>query len=441
VTIIIFLLALSFFAFCAFLLSQSVFYGWIILLAVNLYNFTFGLTQYNIGGIHLDPLDVVMIALLCAGITRTLPRLKERNTPRLLALGFTLLMILSIARGMLDHGVISAANESRAYAGSLAAVLYFLTAKLDTTSIRRFLAAYLCYGGALTVVALLAYAGLDVGAIAWAHHAQGAELGIDGRYLPSDAALAIAICFILALGTTGCWPRLRGAGKWLSPIFLGMAVFLRHRTIWVALAFGIATLAMLDKRSFRRLIPMLVLSVFVIVAITAISGESRHDTTEQFAESAENEGTFMWRVNSWKALLLDKDQTLSTVMFGKSVGSGYWRYDIGSGGYIDVAPHSEYVTYYLRVGILGLMFFLWYLLRTVRVMWMAARDNSNVFVPPAAIWAAMLVVILIYNITYFAPQDAYAIFALTNAFIASTAMASGEHISLDRNLTISMEEI
>jgi hypothetical protein len=74
-------------------------------------------------------------------------------------------------------------------------------------------------------------------------------------------------------------------------------------------------------------------------------------------------------------------------------------------------------------------------------MWMAARDNSNVFVPPAAIWAAMLVVILIYNITYFAPQDAYAIFALTNAFIASTAMASGEHISLDRNLTISMEEI
>jgi hypothetical protein len=209
---------------------------------------------------------------------------------------------------------------------------------------------------------------------------------------------------------------MRGGEKWLAPLFLGMAVFLRHRTIWVALIFGIMTLFFTDRRLFRRLIPILVISVVVIAAITAVSGEDLQSTKSQFAESAQDEGTFMWRVASWKALVYDKDQTLFTEMLGKSVGSGFWRF-MDSGEYVDVPLHSEYVTYYVRMGVIGLSFFLMYLLRTFKGLWVASLHETGVFFPSASTWVALVATLLIYNFTYSLPADGYALIAMANTLL------------------------
>ena len=61
-------------------LSRSVLLGWISLLVVYLYDYSLGATTYSPAGINLTLVDVVEISLLIAGIIRTIPRLRDRNS-------------------------------------------------------------------------------------------------------------------------------------------------------------------------------------------------------------------------------------------------------------------------------------------------------------------------------------------------------------------------
>jgi hypothetical protein len=181
------------FACYVWLLSRSVHLGWISILLVQLYEFSFGIKQVLAGGIHLDVVDVASMALLFAGIIRTLPRLGERNTARIIGLGFLLVFAVSVIRGAAVNGFITAANEARGFVPMIASVLYFLTAPADPRSIRKFIRLYFYYSLAFVVVAILAYGGLHVGGTAWLHAAAGDTDTIEDRLLPATAALGIAL--------------------------------------------------------------------------------------------------------------------------------------------------------------------------------------------------------------------------------------------------------
>jgi O-antigen ligase len=394
-------------------LCQNVQLGWFSLLLVSLVNFTFGTNQSAIGGLHLSPPDLVAMCLLVAGAVRTIPRLRERNTPRLIAFGYLAVFAFSYIRGVMEFGFPAASNEARGYVSTLAAMLYFLTAPADESSVAKYLKTYILYGSALVVVAILAYAGLNVGALAWTH-GQGAD-AVNGRLLPSAAAAAVCICFLLTLGRLA--QRGSGIFQQLPPIiFLGLAIFLRHRTIWLMLVVVFGCMFLLDKVALRRLIPtLLILGVLAAGASLLLAPDVSNEQTDQLSDAATNDGTFLWRLHSWTEVLEDEDQTPFTVLFGSNMGNGFWRFLPESGVYANLPPHSEYVAEYARVGLLGMPFLLAFLLRPVRFFWREAQSNNVYRGTPASIWCLVLVAALVYGFTYSIETDLYALVAFASA--------------------------
>jgi hypothetical protein len=410
-----------------YLLSRNTFLGWLCILAVQLYEFSFGISQVIVGGIHLDAVDVVSMGLLFAGVIRTLPRLRERNTARIIGLGYLTIFAFSLIRGFFENGLPPAANESRGFVPILAAVLYFLTASTDSESLRKYVFTYLFYGGGFVVVALLAYAGFRIGGVAWLHSADQITDTIENRLLPASAAFGLAICVILSLSFT----IRREPGKlayWLPAVYLGTAVFLRHRTVWMVLIFSAASLIFTDRRLLRRLIPLAAFSLLIIAMFASIAsltssegGGARgaaEDTSEEFAYSASEAGTWRWRVDVWTSYLFGQDQSIGTVLFGRGLGAGYFSLNPEAGTWISAPPHSEYVAEYSRVGLIGVGFVVWLLIRTGLRFWTLARDDTSEFEPTASTWVAILVSAIVYGITYSVPLDVFALVGIACSVLA-----------------------
>jgi hypothetical protein len=418
------LVLLGCFAAYAWLLARNVHLGWISILLVQLYEFSFGIRQVLAGGIHLDPVDVVSIALLLAGIVRTLPRLTERNTARVLGLGALLIFAVSLIRGSIANGFIPAANEARGFVPMIASVLYFLTAPVDSRSIRRFIRLYFYYSLAFVVVAILAYAGLHIGGTAWLHATAGDTDTIEDRLLPATAALGIALSFFYSLA----WTSHRGSNafiRWLPPLFLGTAIFLRHRSVWSVLAFSSLALLFTDTRLLRRYLSLAAMSLLVIgafVAVTSLtrsaeSGGTVSSTESQFSQSASDTGTWIWRVEVWGAILFGEDQTTATVLLGKPLGSGYVTLNAQAGNWINSPPHSEYVSDYSRIGVIGTVLLLCYLVRPLLRFWSLSRTNKLAVEPSTSAWVALLVGLIVYGITYTIPLDSFALAGIAGAMV------------------------
>jgi hypothetical protein len=410
-----------------FLLSRNTFLGWLSILAVQLYEFSFGISQVVVGSIHLDAVDVVSMGLLFAGVIRTLPRMRERNTARIIGLGYLAIFAASLIRGFFENGIPPAANESRGFVPILAALLYFLTASTDSESLRKYVVSYLCYGGGFVVVALLAYAGFRVGGVAWLHSAEQITDTIENRLLPASAAFGLAICFILSLSFT----IRREPGKlayWLPAVYLGTAIFLRHRTVWVVLLGATASFVFTDRRLLRRLIPLAAFSLLIVAIFASIASltssegggarDTAEDTSEEFAYSASEAGTWRWRVDVWASYLFGQDQSVGTVMFGRGLGAGYYSLNPEAGTWISAPPHSEYVAEYSRVGLIGVCFVVWLLIRTGLRFWAFARENTSEFEPSASTWVAVVVSAMVYGITYSVPLDVFALVGIACAVLA-----------------------
>jgi hypothetical protein len=412
------------FLFYAWMLSRSVHLGWISILLIQLYQLSFGIRAVLAGGIHLDPVDVVSLGLLTAGVLRTLPRLTERNTARVIGLGLLLVFAVSLIRGAAIYGFVTAANEARGFVPILASILYFLTAPADPRSVRKFIRLYLYYAIGFVIVAVLAYAGLHIGGTAWLHAAAGDTDTIEDRLLPATAAMGIALCFFFSLA----WTSHRGSNaliRWLPPLFLGTAIFLRHRSVWSVLIFGSLSLLFTDTRLLRRYLSLAVMSLLVITAFvwvtsltrTELSENTVRSTQSQFSQSASDTGTWVWRVEVWGALLFAPDQTTATVLFGKPLGSGYVTLIAKSGNWGISPPHSEYIADYSRVGVIGVVLVLWYLLRPMSRLWSFSRTNKLAVDPSTSAWVAALVGLLAYGVTYTIPLDSFALAGIAGAII------------------------
>jgi O-antigen ligase len=424
--LLIALTLLSAFAFYVYFLWRSVYFGWLCLLTVELYEYSFGISQVNAGSIHLDVVDVVSLGLLISGVMRTLPRLAEKNTARMIALGYLAIFTISLIRGAISNTFITAANESRGFTPILISILYFLTAPVDTASLRKYIRAYLFFGLGYVVVAMLAYAGLHIGGAAWLHSSETAANTIEDRLLPAACALSLAVSFVYSLA----WEeqsRYRKIFQWLPAVYLGTTVFLRHRSVWNALLFGLLCYVITDNRVLRRLVPMAVLSLLVVTAFAGVatlttqpeSDSSGASTEEGISESVTDQGSLKWRIDVWTSVLLGQDQTFTTVVLGKGLGEGYITLNPSAGRWINAPPHSEYLTEYSRVGVLGVLFILWYLLRPLVRLWSLSRFARTAVAPSVSAWLTLIVAAIVYGITYTIPIDTYALVGIACAAVAS----------------------
>ena len=398
-------------------LTQNVYLGWVSLLVIDLYSYGFGNRQGMVGALHLSPGDGISMCLLVAGALRSIPRMKESNTPRMLAFGYFFLIFLSYARGVFINGFTTASNEARGLVAPIAGVLYFLTAPVDEESIRKYIDAYILYGVGLLVIAVLAYAGFNVGAEAWAQ-SDTASAGIDGRLLPSAPAAALAICFLLTLARA----QYRQSSVWyrfLPILFLGMAIYLRHRTVWMMLIVCGLCLPFVEQKLTRRFLAIGFAIAILVGAVLLVQPQIVTENSSQFEDSTQNTGTFMWRVNSWAQLVWDEDQTVLTVLTGDEMGHGSWRYVPEAGKYEDVAPHSEYVSEYTRVGLIGVIFLVIYIVWPLKYTLRRSKDDNLAVDPSWGTWALVVIGAMVYGFTYSIEGDFYALIAIANAMVVA----------------------
>jgi O-antigen ligase len=407
-----------------YFLSKDVYAGMISLLAAECLTLGLGDRSQLLGGIHLSPEDAVSMCLLCAGMIRTVRSLRYVDGTRVLVIGYLALFAISVARGIYSNGVLAAANESRGFIGPLAATLYFSSCLTDERSLRKYTVAYLCFGAALCVIAVLAAAGAPVGMSAVAN---ADAAGADGRYLPATGAAAIAVCGFIALALS----RYRGTqliGQLAPMLFMAVAIYLRHRTVWIMLIAGIVAVLPLDAKLFRSILPVTLLAAAVVVVLAMYGGNTEGLAGEnQFSQSVTNSQTLEWRLNGWKELLLDDEQNALTIAIGKSMGSGYWRVDPVSYQTIAVAPHSEYVQEYLRVGVVGMLLIVLFSLRPLLRLWRLTKSDAVAVYPSTSTWAIIILVTLVFGVTYGIGPHAYALLGIANA--VATGSPAGDQAS------------
>ena len=411
-TYLLILAAVALAACYIYLLVQRVDVGLISLLIAELITIALGNNSEVLGGIHLAPLDVVSICLFCAGIVRTTRSLRYIEFTRVLVIGYVVLFAISVGRGIYSNGLLSVANESRGFIGSLAATLYFSTCPTDQESVRKYTIAYLYFGVALCAVVILAAAGAPMGMSAVAN---AVASGADGRYLPATGAAAIAMCGFIALALS----RYRGTqiiGQLAPMLFIAVAIYLRHRTVWLMLIVGIVAILPLDGQLFRRILPVALLAAAVVVVLAMYGGNTGGLASEnQFSQAATNSQTLEWRLNGWKELLFDDEQNAMTIAIGKSMGSGYWRVDPVSYQSIAVAPHSEYVQEYLRVGVLGMLLIVLFSLQPLLRLWRLTKSDAVAVYPSTSTWAIIILATLVYGLTYGIGPHAYALLGIASA--------------------------
>ena len=400
--------------------------GLACMLAVQLCNVTFGLNATIVGGLHLNALDAVSACLLGASVIRFASSLRLLTAPRLLAAAYALLFAFSFIRGCDANGLPAAANEARGFVGPLVALLYFADAPADQRSVRRYARWYLLLAACLCVVAALAVAGLPIGVAAGTH----SQID-DQRVLPSSAAAIIAVAGLLAFAHATYGVRRLSAFLWPA-LFLFTAIYLRHRTVWIMLLACVASFLFLDGKLFRWIAPMLLCCAAGIALVAFAADQPGIATQSEFAQSLTSTGTWQWRVNSWQELLSDTEETPLSLLAGKPMGGGWWRIDPDSHLLQTAPPHSEYVTEYLRVGVLGLVSILLFACRPLVVLLGVNTMRSSVR-PCPAIWMAIALGALVYGAAYSIEPELYALLGIANA-IASHAPVRGALLA-DREST------
>jgi len=399
-------------------LSRHVDLGLFCLLFVELYKYTLGASQGVFGSLHLDPLDGITICLILAGLLRTAQRLKRLNATHLISFAVLLLFALSLARGVISNGFFAVANESRGYTPLLITLLYFLDAPTDDKSIRRYVWMYVSFAAALCVIAVLANLGLPVGSYAYYRGSvEGVQVAEEtGRYLPVAAAGVIAISAFFSLALT----RQRRWGiviRQLPFLFFAAAIYLRHRTVWMVLLAGSLCLLPLHGKLFRRLLPVFLVALAIIAGIVIYGSNEGAASADQFTDSATNSETWMWRVNGWLSLLQSDDENAATVLVGKSMGSGYWRVDPQSGRTVTVQAHNEYLADYLRIGSIGLVLLLCLFVRPLAKLWRFTKIDPDEIYPSTSAWAVILIMMLVYSVTYSIDETIYPLLGIANALM------------------------
>jgi len=423
-TALLLLIGMSVFATLTYFASRNVLLGWYCLLAAYVFGVAFGSQQAVVGNLHLDPSDTVNIILLAAGLIRFSRVLGRPGLFRVVGLCFILVFFFSLIRGMLIFGIVPASNEGRTYVGELLSLLYFATIPTDEVTIKKFVKAYLIFGCALVGVAILHYLGLNIGPSYEALFSSVGDIE-KNRALPSAAAEALAICFIFSIG----WVTHRRGSRYLSylpVVFGGMIVLLQHRTIWAALLICALSTPFIDRAIAVRLIPVGIFAGILAFFLAVWVYGTNSSATDQFEDSSTNLGTWGYRVETWDGLLFDEDTTLLSVLAGEPVGTPALHFDTYSGTYVEMPAHSEYINLYIRVGLIGLILFLVFLLRPIFLLCTQRFRNSSLLFPSSSSWCLVAISLVAYGVTYSFDSN-----AIPFVGVATALLLSGGHESID----------
>lgn len=353
-----------------------------------------------------DFLTVVLIAsTLVYVLGRAQPKI-DRNL-KLAIDGLIVLLVVSVLKGIVQVGLASSLNESRAwiYIISISAwTVVFL--KSDPNAIVWLRKGVLVTAAGITMVALLNVALNGFGGASTSSVSASGVVLEAGRPISSGQAMILAIAAILCIW---CWSRLGNRSYFIG--FLGFTVVVvlaQHRSVWIALAIGVVlSLLFLLKGQAAAVVGALVLIIGTALVSLVIFSDSR--IAAILFESAADSRTYDGRVYDWQILIgASFDSGLHTVLTGFPFGSGWTRYR-EDGLRIGYIPHNWYVATYLRAGAFGLLFMVFVGAVLIQRGW------KNRFTTPALAIAAMLVAYCwSYNLQwYLAPALGWLVWSMS----------------------------
>ena len=236
----------------------------------------------------------------------------------------------------------SAVGEARKLYGFFVFPLFALLVIKKPEDLRRFVQV------TILVAALVAVAALGLAAI---HGSIVKVIGAEGSLIIAFAAFAMLI------------HRFHGVvvfdpviDRVLLFLFAALAIGLGHRSVWLAIGFGLMLVFWLY---FAR--PVFVIKCAVILLMLLMAGgsvlvyfpEVGARLSEAFAgiTNPYTDTTASWRIEGWQ-FQLEELQDSGRLLFGEGMG-GYYKWYTGT-GVVTVSPHNGYIQMVLKLGLFGL---------------------------------------------------------------------------------------
>ena len=343
---------------------------WMIFLIIN------DIVNYNPVinmGVNIMLQDVVFCYFMFAGILRIRESTQFQNDRALkwfTAMLFFIVLSIPVFVLLKGHALIRSINVSRGFILFLPAFIYFFSfsySKKDIGEISKWL--------------------INI-AIAFAVIVFFFQLFSKDRVVPSSAALFFAFAAIIT------YSRFLERGK-VSDLLVGLfllllVVFLRHRSVWIALGLGLVFIHFYIRISPRMLTLMLV-TIVALVCSVVVFPEKAKELTNEIAESASpfrssddfENSTGGGRVARWTAQI-DSKFEWPVLVWG--LGPGYERkvYMELAGGEKRLSTasfHNHYLEQMFRIGgisVLILLIFIFKLLKINNSTQQSERDYQKI---------------------------------------------------------------
>jgi hypothetical protein len=306
----------------------------------------------NAGALGITPMDVGTALIATAGLARLL-RQRTFTTGQRLLIAIVLLLLLSLARGIADHGQ-PAVVEVRSFIRVYGVALYFSTVVLSDHLLDRIGWAWVVAGMVLVAILSLrwvgALAGIPLGLLDATHASARYAL----KAVSGPASFIIGQSMMLVLAAAALHPKAQRY-RWLAFVFTVCVVLLNRRAVWLAALAGVPVLLMQSARLRQRLlVPLMIASVLGVGALVYLSSQTGLVTEDEeaIAADATSTGTFEARVEGWSDLLGSSGPEGLQWLVGESMGTGYER-EV-SDRERKTNPHNYYVQSIVRIGVVGI---------------------------------------------------------------------------------------
>ena len=263
------------------------------------------------------------------------------------------LAVFAVLRGATEMDIQQAANEFRGSFYFLSGTAYFMTVIGDRSMIARIQKLFLATAGLICCLVLVLWATTLSGGLAPKPFASPLFPG-DSRVIGAGFTLILAQALLITLPELTHRFTRRGWMYYLPFLLFPVIVLLQHRTIWVALPFGLLVLGLRRPPSERGgIFKLLGFAAVTMVVIWLIMGGPESRLNREL-EARTDTHTFEWRYEGWIELIEGPRAPQGTeTLIGAPYGSGYEREVMEIEEF--VAPHNYYVESYLRHGLLGVV--------------------------------------------------------------------------------------